>query len=157
MERSDDGATSTTRVFVPDETDCLPVRVQPTYTVPSHVKRLVAYAGAGFVGTVAHFAILFAASAAAGAVAASTLGASVGCLVNYSLSRHIVFHGRQTAHPTFPRFVVVSMFAVALNAVVLNTLIASLPLFFSQALSTLVVFLFTFAFNNGWTFSERQK
>ena len=153
MERSDDGVISTTRVYEPD---CLPVRGQPTYTVSSHAKRLVAYAGAGFVGTAAHFAILFAASTAAGAVAASTLGAIAGCLVNYSLSRHIVFHSRQTAHPTFPRFAVVSMFAVALNAVVLNTLIASLPLFLSQALSTLVVFLFTFAFNNGWTFSERQ-
>ena len=157
MERSDD-ATTTTGAFFSGETRYPPVQPrQSNYLTLSDAKFLVVYAGAGSLGTAAHFAALYAAFAVMGAVVASTLGAIIGCLVNFSLSRHIVFRDRQPLGRTLPRFVAVAISAVALNAAVLNALITSLPLFLSQVLSTMVVFLFTFVLNNGWTFSERHR
>ncbi len=157
MEHAD-GATKTTRAFVTGETRYSSLQPrQSRHFRLDQAKLLVVYAGAGSLGTAAHFAVLYAALAVMGAVAASTLGAILGCLVNFSLSRHIVFHDRQPLRRTLPRFAAVATFAVALNAAMLKALIAGLPLFPSQVLSTMVVFLFTFVFNKGWTFGERHQ
>ena len=74
------------------------------------------YAGAGSIGTAAHFIILLATHKTAGPVIASTIGAVAGCVINYFLAREIVFRSNAPYEGSFPRFAAVAIAGIAVNA-----------------------------------------
>ncbi len=117
-------------------------------------KTLVLYGGAGAVGTAAHFAVLFAALGLVGPVIASTMGAIVGCVINFFLARQYVFASTASCTHSFPRFVSVATFGVALNAVIINAFVDVLPIVLNQAVASGAVLLLGFVFNKRWTFNE---
>ena len=118
-------------------------------------KTLVLYGGAGAIGTAAHFAVLFAALGLVDPVVASTMGAIVGCVINFFLARQYVFASTASCSHSFPRFASVATFGVALNAVIISTFVDVLPVVLNQAVASGAVLLLGFVFNKRWTFGER--
>ena len=114
------------------------------------------YAGAGAIGTTAHYAVLIALVqlAGAGAVAASTVGAIAGALVNYALNHRFTFASRRTHRAALPRFLVVAGGGVVLNAAVMAAMLAAVPAHYlvAQVAATGVVLVAGFLANRKWTF-----
>ena len=114
------------------------------------------YAGAGAIGTVAHYGVLIALVqlAGAGPVAASTAGAIVGALVNYVLNHRYTFASRRAHRSALPRFLAVAGAGVLLNAAVLAVLLATVELHYLalQVVATCVVLVAGYVANRRWTF-----
>lgn len=131
-------------------------RPQTRNPSPQMTPPFLRYAGAGAVGTAAHYAVLIALVqlAGSGAVAASTAGAIVGALVNYALNHRYTFASRRAHRVALPRFATVAGAGVALNATVIAALAATLPLHYlvMQVIATAVVLVAGFAANRRWTF-----
>jgi len=113
------------------------------------------YSGAGVIGTAIHFLVLFAALDYVGPVAASTMGAFVGCIINYSLSRQFVFASTTSCAHSLPRFVSVALLGIAVNAVIIKAFVGVLPIALNQAIASGTVLLLGYALNKKWTFNER--
>ena len=116
--------------------------------------QLALYGAAGAVGTACHFAVLLVTVHVLGPVLASTLGAILGCIVNYVLSRQLVFASTTSYARSFPRFVSVAILGIAVNAAIMAAFVDTLPLLLSQALATSTVLLLGYTLNNRWTFDE---
>ena len=118
--------------------------------------RFLRYASAGAIGTTAHFAILAALVHLAGIapVIASTAGAVAGALINYAVNHRFTFESRRTHTVALPRFFVVASAGVALNAIVMATLLALAPLHYlvAQAVATGIVLVTGYVANRRWTF-----
>lgn len=117
---------------------------------------LIRYGLAGATGTSAHFAVLFATISIATPIIASTLGAIVGCIVNYYLARQFVFASTVPGNRALPRFVGVAAFGVAVNAAIIQTFVNFLPVGISQIIASATVFIVGFILNKLWTFNERK-
>ena len=118
--------------------------------------QFIKYAGAGAVGTVLHYVLLFGLveGARAGAVIASTCGAVAGALVNYMLNYRYTFRSRRPHRESLTKFSIVSVAGVALNALVVAAGTAGFGWYylFAQVVATLVVLSAAFAVNRAWTF-----
>ncbi len=119
------------------------------------LKRFVMYGGAGAVGTAAHFMVLFATLRLVGPVAASTLGAIVGCIINYFLAHQYVFASTTSCARSLPRFASVAIFGIAINAMIINAFVGVLPIALSQVVASGTVLLLGYTLNKRWTFDER--
>ena len=119
------------------------------------LKRFVMYGGAGAVGTAAHFMVLFATLHLLGPVAASTLGAIVGCVINYFLARQYVFASTTSCARSLPRFASVAIVGIAINAMIINAFVGVLPIALSQVVASGTVLLLGYTLNKRWTFDER--
>jgi len=118
-------------------------------------RSLLLYAGVGIIGTAVHFAVLFITLNLLGPVAASTLGAIVGGIVNYYLARQFVFASSEAFRRSFPRFVTVAFFGIVVNAIVIKTFVGVLPIAINQAIASGTVLLLGYTLNKLWTFNER--
>jgi putative flippase GtrA len=118
--------------------------------------QFVRYAGAGAIGTGAHYAVLIALVqlAGTGAVAASTVGAVAGALVNYGLNHRYTFASRRAHAQALPRFAAVALAGIALNALVLAATLAAFdpPYLVAQVVATAAVLLAGYVANRAWTF-----
>jgi len=118
--------------------------------------QLIKYGTAGAVGTALQYAILVGLVEGFGsnAVAASTIGAVAGAVVNYTLNYHYTFRSSRPHADSLLKFAVVSIAGIALNALVLaaGTSILGLHYFGAQLLATAVVFFAAFVVNRAWTF-----
>ena len=112
------------------------------------------YGGAGAVGTAFHFGVLFATLSLMGPVLASTLGAIVGCIVNYILARQIVFASTESYRQSFPRFVTVAIIGIAVNAAVIEAFVGVLPIVINQTIASGIVLLLGYSLNRCWTFND---
>jgi putative flippase GtrA len=122
----------------------------------SMAPQFVRYAGAGAIGTGAHYAVLIALVqlAGTGAVAASTAGAVAGALVNYGLNHRYTFASRKAHAQALPRFAAVAVAGIALNALVLAATLAAFdpPYLVAQVVATGAVLLAGYVANRAWTF-----
>jgi len=116
--------------------------------------RFFVYSGAGLIGTAMHFVVLFIALSYIGPVLASSLGAIVGCLVNYSLARNFVFFSTTSFNRSFPRFAAVALLGIGINALVINALVGSFHVLVSQVIASSAVLAFGYAANKRWTFND---
>jgi len=118
--------------------------------------QFVRYAGAGVIGTAAHYAVLVALvqGAQAGPVAASTAGAIVGAGINYLLNHRFTFASGQSHRRALPRFAAVAAAGVVLNALVLAAVLALAGPHYlvAQVVATLAVLLAGYLANRAWTF-----
>lgn len=117
-------------------------------------RKLILYGGAGAIGTATHFAVLFATLGLVGPVAASTMGAVVGCLINYTLSRQFIFVSGVKCARSLPRFISVALLGITINATIIRTLVDVLPIAVNQAIASGTVLLLGFSLNKRWTFNE---
>ncbi len=118
---------------------------------------LARYAVAGLLGTLMHYGLLFALLGITGPVPASTTGAVAGAIVNFLLARHWVFRDRQNVRYTFPKFLVVGVTVIGVNASILSLMILSLPVLPSQVVATGCAFLAGYVLNDLWSFGERAR
>jgi putative flippase GtrA len=130
-------------------------------TPPAPLRRNTApqflrYAGAGVAGTALHYAVLVALVqlAALGAVVASTIGAIAGALVNYRLNHQFTFASDKAHGRALPRFALVAVAGIALNAIVLAAMLAFVTAQYlvAQVAATGAVLVAGFFANRTWTF-----
>jgi putative flippase GtrA len=114
------------------------------------------YAAAGAAGTAVQYAVLvvLVQAAGVGAVTASTLGAISGALVNYRLNHRYTFDSDKAHARALPRFALVAIAGIAVNAAVVAMMIAWVTPYYllAQLAATAVVLLFGFVVNRAWTF-----
>jgi putative flippase GtrA len=126
-------------------------------SLPSTVApQFIRYAGAGAIGTACHYAALIALVQLAhfGAVAASTAGAIVGAIVNYALNHRFTFASGRAHAVALPRFALVAVGGIALNALVLAAVLslAGPHYLVAQVVATGAVLTAGFLANRAWTF-----
>lgn len=118
--------------------------------------RFVRFAGAGAIGTAAHYAVLIVLveMAAVAAAIATAFGAATGAVVNYLLNYRYTFRSNARHAFTGPRFAVIAIAGLALNsAVVFFFVRLGIHYLVGQVAATLLVLLFGFLANQFWTFS----
>jgi len=125
--------------------------------VPSvMVPQIIRYAGAGAIGTGAQYAVLVALvqSGAARAVAASTAGAIIGAAINYALNHRVTFASGVPHARALPRFAAIATIGIALNALVVATMLALVGPHYlvAQVVATLAVLAAGYLANRAWTF-----
>ena len=124
--------------------------------LPRPVVQFLRYAGAGAIGTSVHFAVLVAAVqlAGIGAIAGSTAGAVAGALVNYVLNYRFTFASRRAHRLALPRFSIVSVGGIVLNAAVIAATLRYVQPHYviAQAIATACVLCTGFLVNRKWTF-----
>ena len=120
------------------------------------LSQFVRYAGAGAIGTAAHYAVLVALvqGLQAGAVAASTTGAVVGAGINYALNHRFTFASDAAHRRALPRFAAVAAAGIVLNALVLAGMLALVGPHYlvAQVVATLAVLAAGYFANRAWTF-----
>ena len=128
----------------------------PAPLSPPLAPQFLRYAGAGAVGTGVQYALLIALVQLAhvGAVAASTVGAVAGAVVNYVLNHRYTFASARAHRIALPRFALVSALGVALNGLVLAATLALLdpPYLLAQLVATAAVLAAGYLANRAWTF-----
>jgi putative flippase GtrA len=114
------------------------------------------YAGAGALGTLAHYAtlIMLVQGGVAMPVVGSTVGAVAGALVNYLLNYHFTFRSTRAHAHAAPRFAAVAAAGIVLNTAVFALLLAEVGTHYlvAQVVATLVVLVFGYLANRRWTF-----
>ncbi|MBT8080205.1 MAG: GtrA family protein [Gammaproteobacteria bacterium] len=123
--------------------------------MPIEIRSILLYAGAGAIGTACHFLILLSMSPFVDVVLASTLGAVVGCTINYCLARWLVFADCQPRGGSPVRFLIVASLGIAINAVVMRSLAGYLPIVLSQAIASAIVLVSGYSLNRTWTFNAK--
>jgi putative flippase GtrA len=118
--------------------------------------RFAVFAALGAVGTLVHYAVLIGLveTALAGPALATALGAVVGALVNYGLSRRLAFKSTRAHREALPRFLLVAGIGIVLNPLLLAGLLAatSWPYLACQGLVTLGLLAVNYAIHSRWTF-----
>jgi putative flippase GtrA len=129
---------------------------QPAPLRPSPAPQFLRYAGAGAAGTALQYAVLvvLVQFAGVGAVVASTIGAIAGALVNYGLNHQFTFASDKTHGRALPRFALVAIAGIALNAIVVAAMLAFATSHYlvAQVTATGAVLVAGFLVNRAWTF-----
>ena len=120
------------------------------------LREFLRYGGAGAIGTAAHYALLFSLVqfAHTDAVIASTAGAILGALVNYTFNHRYTFASSKAHHVSLPRYTVVALAGIVLNGLVLAAVLAlgAWHYFIAQLVATVAVFVAGYLVNRRWTF-----
>lgn len=118
--------------------------------------RFLRFAAVGAVGTVAHYALLLfmVEVLGTGALAGATAGFMLGAMVNYSLSRMLVFDSTRPHGEALPRFLAVAVVGLGWTALLMALLVdvAGLHYLLAQFLTTALLLLWHYAGNALWTF-----
>ncbi len=117
------------------------------------------FAAAGAVGTACHYLVLLVLSGAAGVPPgrAAACGALVGAIVNYWLSRNLIFRSERRHAEALPRFAAMALVGAVLNGLVVGGL-AGLGLHFllAQVCATLLVLVINYVVSKKWIFPSRK-
>lgn len=125
------------------------------------LRRFSGFAAVGAVGTLGHYLLLLALVEWGGQdpVTGSVAGFLLGALINYSLSRRLVFASRRPHREALPRFM-----AVAGSGLVMNTLLMTLlthtftvPYLIAQIATTGLLLLWHYSANALWTFARSKE
>lgn len=121
----------------------------------------VRYAGAGAIGTAAHYATLILAVEllSVDPTISSVFGALIGALTNYGLSYHFVFSSLAPHRRTLPRFMFVAGIGVVVNGAVVHYGVSTLQIYYllAQLGATLTVLALGFILNRFWTFATHEN
>ncbi|MBS9476824.1 GtrA family protein [Ancylobacter radicis] len=126
----------------------------------ARARHILLFAALGALGTLAHYAVLIGLvqSGFAGPVAGSTAGFLVGGLVNYQLSRRIVFRSDKRHVEAAGKFFTVAALGLVFNAALMALLTGPLgaPYLPAQILVTGLLVLWHYAGNAVWTFRQSR-
>jgi putative flippase GtrA len=119
-------------------------------------QQFLRYAGAGAIGTGFHYAMLIGLVQLAriDAVVASTAGAVTGAAVNYALNHRYTFASGRPHRRALPRFALVALAGIALNALVMAAVLAVAGPHYlvAQVAATGAVLAAGYLANRTWTF-----
>jgi putative flippase GtrA len=119
-------------------------------------RQFATFAGMGVVGTMAHYAILWASVEWGGqtSVTGSAIGFVAGALVNYALNYRFTFRSSASHRVALPKFMTVAAVGFFLNLFFMLAGTRWLPLHYLivQMLATGAVLFWGFAANSLWTF-----
>lgn len=125
------------------------------------INRFLRFAGVGIIGTIAHYFVLILLVEQFGVVplAASSVGFTVGAMVNYVLNYRYTFRSDRRHAEALPRFYVVAVAGFVLNALVMLVLAEKLGLQYiaAQVVATGIVLCWGFGVNSLWTFGGRPE
>jgi putative flippase GtrA len=119
----------------------------------------VKYAGAGAIGTAAHYAVLIGLVEISRLqpVIAAACGAASGAAVNYILNYRYTFRSNADHLLSMPRFAVVTSVGVAINSLVVFLCIRwGAHYVLAQGMATLLVLLIGYLANSFWTFAGKD-
>jgi putative flippase GtrA len=120
--------------------------------------QFIQFAGVGAVGTLAHYLalVMLVEMIGTNAVVASTLGATLGALVNYVLNRRYTFRSGKRHTEALTKFLVVAAIGLTLNALLMLVFFDTLDFHYlaAQVISTVLVLTWNFVGNKLWTFSD---
>lgn len=127
---------------------------QPNFAMS---RQFVMFCMLGAVGTLAHYIVLVGGvELGIRPVVSSTLGFTVGALVNYTLSYYCLFHSESSHPETMAKFFTVAVIGLVINSLVLSWTMYNLGLHYllGQGLATGLVVLWNFTCNRWWTFRK---
>jgi putative flippase GtrA len=120
------------------------------------MRQFIRYSLVGAAGTAVQYVILvwLVQSATMPAIAASTVGAIAGAVVNYYLNRRWTFGSTRAHEQALPRFAAIALAGIALNAIVMTGMLAypGAHYLLAQVVATGVVLVAGFVANRTWTF-----
>lgn len=120
--------------------------------------RFVRFAAVGAVGTLAHYTLLVLMVEGLGAapLAGAAAGFLLGAMVNYSLSRALVFRSDRAHGEALPRFLLVAMLGLGWTALLMSLLVELLGVHYlvAQLTTTALLLLWHYAGNALWTFGR---
>jgi putative flippase GtrA len=92
------------------------------------------------------------------AVIASTAGFVIAATVNYALNRRFTFESNAKHATAVPKFLIVALLGVAMNAAVVGWFetYTTIHYLLAQACATLIVLLWNFTVNALWTFKPAR-
>lgn len=117
--------------------------------------QFVRFGGVGLIGTSAHYLVLLilVEALAQTPVFASSCGAVAGALINYILNRRITFASTRPHREALPRFLLVALAGLVLNAVFMAAQLGmGVHYLLAQLVATALVLVFNFVANRLWTF-----
>lgn len=135
---------------------CAEMQSGPPST-PAHLllRGFLGFALVGAVGTAAHYAVLAALVEIwhVPVLVAVTAGFTVGAVVNYALSRHLVFDSGVAHVVALPRFLAIAAVGAFANFFVVGWLMErGVYYLLAQLFATCGVLFWNFAANHFWTF-----
>ena len=114
----------------------------------------------GAAATMIHYAVLhlMVVAGLAGPVSSSTIGYVLSALFNYWANHKITFRSDQAHQVALPRFSVVALVGLALNAglMAIGTRILGLHYLLAQLIATCMVLVFNFVASRYWTFARNR-
>jgi len=114
----------------------------------------------GATATMIHYAVLhlMVVAGLAGPVSSSTIGYVLSALFNYWANHKITFRSDQAHQVALPRFSVVALVGLALNAglMAIGTRILGLHYLLAQLIATCMVLVFNFVASRYWTFARNR-
>jgi len=123
------------------------------------VQRFLRFTGVGVFGTIAHYLVLvlMVEGLAFTPLAASSVGFTVGALVNYALNYRFTFRSVRRHREALPRFYLVAVAGFVINGLVMLILAERLALQYllAQLVATGIVLVWGFTANSLWTFGQR--
>ena len=144
------------------------VAIYRGYRLPRRYQRLfdlatapfLRYAGAGSIGTLAHYLVLLLTVEALHWKPAigTAIGATIGALINYLLNYHVTFASQVAHGKTLPRFLAVAALGIGLNAAGMSVLPQRLGghLLLAQLACTAATLGLGFLLNRAWTFARAE-
>lgn len=90
-------------------------------------------------------------------VISSSIGYLLSATLNYLFNRRFTFDSERKHSDSVPRFFVISLFGLAINAAVLYLfqLVGSVHYLIAQIIATTVVLFWNFFANRAWTFNKK--
>jgi putative flippase GtrA len=127
----------------------------------SKTGRFLLYALMGAFGTGIHYAVMIALveTGLCGVLAATSLGALAGAVVNYLLNFRFTFAVAVDHRISGPKFACIAVSGFLLNALLMQVLAVhyALPYLLAQVVTTLVVLVFGYVANARWTFKTHAS
>ena len=124
--------------------------------VSSAPAQAAAYAAVGAIGTAVHYTVLatLLLGTSLPVVAASTIGAVFGGLLNYWLNHAKVFRSQVRHQVALPKFAAVASFGVTTNAAMLAVCVPTFGALPGQLIASATVLVSGFSLNRIWSFHE---
>lgn len=126
----------------------------------SSLRAFVVFGLVGVFGTACQYFVLWALVhwTALDVVAASTIGAVVGAVVNFFLNHHATFDAQASVGRTGPRFVVLVAISLIANALLVHLVITAWHAHYlvAQGIATGIVFLVNYRLCSLWVFTDRN-
>jgi len=119
------------------------------------------FAGIGAIGTSGHYAtlIMLVQLMNVDPVLATTIGFTVGALINYVLNYRITFNSNKRHREALTKFLTVAGIGAAVNGSIMSmgVRIFDVNYMITQLFSTAIVLVFNFMANKYWTFYEKNS
>lgn len=118
------------------------------------------FASAGVVGTSAHYAALMGLVqwGIMAAAYAAMLGAGLGALVNYWITRTYVYRSRRPHGEALPRFLLMALVGLCLNGLLVGLMVSvGVHYLVAQVVTTLTILCLNYGVSTIWVFQQSDK